>query len=106
MGSYFDRMDTDKLTSKYSCDRSLPYFSDSKHLYEFCIPRILKYCLGAFRIEVFNVIIDTCAPSFNNCFNPKALDILQYLMFLDPRSFHTIQKDGLPNALNKLTASL
>ena len=52
--------------------------------------------LGTYRVEVFNVITDTCASSFQRRFNPETNGMLEDLSLLDPRGFETIASKGLP----------
>ena len=73
---------------------------------EFPQKRNVANPLGTYRVEVFNVIMDTCMTSFDTRFSPEAQDMLQDLSLLDPRSFPAIEKGIPPNSLEKLTGAL
>ena len=63
--------------------------------------------LGTYRVEVFNVITDTCAYSIYRRFNPETNGMLEDLSLLDPRGFETIASKGLPlSSLEKLALAL
>ena len=74
---------------------------------EFLKKRLNPNPLGSFKIDVFNVIMDTCITSFQRRFNPEAQGMLADLTLLEPQGFSNLVTSGVPKqSLGHLTAAL
>ena len=63
--------------------------------------------LSAFKIEVFNVIMDTTLVLYNHRFNEDTQELIQNLSCLDPPSFSPLSEKGLPeHAMTKPAEAL